>query len=152
MDTQIIKSFYVIGLAVRTTNENGQAAKDIPALWSRFYGEGWTAKISGKKDETVYCLYTDYELDHTKPYTTVLGYKVDTLDDVPDGLTGLKVETATYQKFTAKGNLMQGAVYNEWLNIWQAPINRSFTTDFEVYDQKSGNPEAAEVDIFIAVK
>jgi len=31
-----LESFKVIGISVRTTNENGQAAKDIPFLWNKF--------------------------------------------------------------------------------------------------------------------
>lgn len=35
-----IRPFNIIGISVRTTNENDQAAKDIPALWKRFISEG----------------------------------------------------------------------------------------------------------------
>ena len=31
-------------------------------------------------------------------------------------------------------------------------LDRSYTADFEIYDEKAQNPENAEVDIFIAVK
>lgn len=47
---------------------------------------------------------------------------------------------------------MQGAVYNEWVKIWNSELERTFTADFEVYDERSQNPENAEVDIFVAVK
>lgn len=35
-----LDTFYVIGIAVRTTNENQQAAQDIPVLWHKFMTEG----------------------------------------------------------------------------------------------------------------
>jgi len=55
-------------------------------------------------------------------------------------------------KFTAKGSLVNGeAVVNTWYEIWKADIDRSFTTDFEVYDERSENRDHAEVDIFIAL-
>ncbi|SEG14520.1 GyrI-like domain-containing protein [Sphingobacterium lactis] len=41
MKHQIIESFHVIGISTRTTNVNGQSAKDIEALWVKF----WTEKI-----------------------------------------------------------------------------------------------------------
>lgn len=46
---------------------------------------------------------------------------------------------------------MQDTVISEWIRIWQSPVQRVFTTDFEVYGEKAKNAEKAEVDIFIAV-
>ena len=149
---QQIKTFHVIGIAVRTTNENGQSAQDIPALWNRFMSEGIMDQIPNKVDNTLYCIYTDYEKDHTKPYTTILGCKVSNLDEIPNGLVGKTFEEQTYIKRVSKGNLMQGIVYEEWTKIWNADLNRAFTADFEVYDERTQNPENAEVDIFISVK
>ena len=149
---QQLKTFQVIGIAVRTTNENGQSTQDIPALWNRFMTEGIMDQIPNKVDHTIYCIYTDYEKDHTKPYTTILGCKVSNLDQIPYGLVGKTFEEQTYIKRIAKGNLMQGIVYEEWTKIWNADLNRAFTADFEVYDERTQNPENAEVDIFISVK
>ena len=147
-----IKTFQVIGIAVRTTNENGQSAQVIPALWNRFMSEGILDQIPNKVDNTLYCIYTDYEKDHTKPYTTILGCKVSNLDQIPNGLVGKTFEEQTYIKRVAKGNLMKGIVYEEWTKIWNADLNRAFNADFEVYDERTHNPENAEVDIFISVK
>ena len=149
---QQIKTFHVIGIALRTTNENGQSVQDIPALWNRFMTEGIMDQIPNKVDQTMYCIYTDYEKDHTKPYTTILGCKVSNLDQIPYGLVGKTFEEQTYIKRIAKGNLMQGIVYEEWTKIWNADLNRTFTADFEVYDERTHNTENAEVDIFISVK
>jgi predicted transcriptional regulator YdeE len=152
MGIQKIKAFSVIGISVRTTNENGQAATDIPALWAKFMTEGILEKIPNRIDDTVYCMYSSYEKDHTRPYTTILGCKVEHLQDIPSGMLGKYIEAGSYEKFTATGNLMEGAVYNEWLNIWNAGISRTFSTDFEVYDEKARDRENAAVDIFIAVQ
>lgn len=151
MEKLTIDSFALIGIAVRTTNENAQAATDIPALWSRFFEEGALGKIPHKADDAVVCIYTDYEKDHTRPYTTILGCRVSELSDIPEGMVGVDVNGGTYLKFTAAGNLSEGVVYNEWTKIWSADIPRAFTADFEVYGAKAANPEAAEVGIFIAV-
>lgn len=151
MSIQKIQTFSVIGIAVRTTNENEQAATDIPALWGKFMTEGIATKIPNKSDNSVYCIYTDYEKDHTKPYTTILGCKVEDLTVIPDGMVGKTFETATYEKHVAKGNILQGLVYNAWLKIWEAGLPRTFTADFEIYGEKAQNPEDAEVDIFIAI-
>jgi predicted transcriptional regulator YdeE len=152
MDKQTLKSFYVLGIAVRTSNENGQAAKDIPALWNQFMSEGVMNKIPNKLDNTVYSIYTEYEEDYTKPYTTVLGCKVSSLDNVPAGMKGIVIAEGDYIRCTAKGNMTEGAVYHEWTRIWNSDIPRSYTTDFEVYGEKAQNPADAEVDIFLAIK
>lgn len=152
MSIETIPTFHVIGISVRTTNENGQAMQDIPALWARFVEEQVAAQIPGKINEDLYCIYTDYEKDHTRPYTTLLGCRVSSLEQIPKGMTGTTFNEGNYTRFTAKGNLAQGIVYNEWIKIWNTPLDRAFTSDFEVYGAKSVNPESAEVDIFIALK
>lgn len=152
METQIIQKFNVIGIAVRTTNENGQSSIDIPALWAKFMSEGIATKIPNKISDDVYCIYTDYEKDHTAPYTTVLGCQVSSLYEIPEGMTGKIFEQASYTKRIAKGNIMEGMVFHEWVKIWNAALPRTFVADFEVYGEKSQNPENAEVEIFIGVK
>lgn len=151
MTTQQLEEFRVIGIAVRTTNENGKSAQDIPALWATFMGEGISKKIPNKVSDDLYCIYTDYEQDHTRPYTTILGCKVASLENIPEGMVGKTIESETYTKFVAKGNLAQGAVLDTWIKIWNSDLSRTYTADFEVYGQNSQNPENAEVAIFVAV-
>ena len=114
--------------------------------------EGIAGKIPNKSGNSIYCIYTEYEKDHTKPYTAILGCKVDNLDTIPNGMVGKIFNEANYAKRLAKGNILQGMVFNEWTKIWNADLERTFTADFEVYGEKAQNPENAEVDIFIAVK
>jgi predicted transcriptional regulator YdeE len=152
MNIQKIEAFNIIGISVRTTNENGQAAQDIPALWNKFNTEGIAEKIPAKLDDSIYSIYTEYEKDHTRPYTTILGCKVENLDHIPQGMVGKTFQTATYAKCVAKGNLLQGIVYNEWVNIWNSDLDRTFIADFEIYDEKAKDVENAQVGIFIGIK
>ena len=96
MSHQQIKPFNIIGISVRTTNEGGQAATDIPALWNRFMSEGIADRIQNKIDQSIYCIYTDYEKDHTKPYTTLIGCSVDQLDNTPAGMVGKNFSGGKY--------------------------------------------------------
>lgn len=152
MNNMKVEPFKVIGIAVRTTNENNQAAKDIPLLWEKFIREDILKAIPNKVDTAVYSIYTDYEKDHTKPYTTILGCKVENLDHIPEGMVGKSFEGGNYIRFTPKGNLAEGLVINEWNKIWTMDLGRTFTADFEIYGEKAQNPSDAEVDILIAVK
>jgi predicted transcriptional regulator YdeE len=148
-----LESFKVIGISVRTTNENEQAAKDIPFLWNKFFEENISDKIPNKISDEIYSVYTHYEKDHTKPYTTILGYKVKDTEPLPEGLVSIVIGTTHYKVFTAKGKQSEGFVFKEWQTIWNLnnELNRSFTSDFEIYGAKSQNPENAEVDIYIAI-
>ncbi|MBP6532354.1 MAG: effector binding domain-containing protein [Bacteroidia bacterium] len=152
MNTSKISKFNVIGISVRTSNENGQAAKDIPELWNKFISENMAENIPNKIDKSIYCIYSEYEKDHTRPYTTLLGCRVDNLDSIPKGMIGKTFDEATYTRILVKGNLMQGAVYNEWLKIWNSDLDRTFVADFEVYGEKAQDPTNAEVEIFVGVK
>ena len=147
-----IQKFSIIGVSVRTTNENGQSGKDIPELWSQFLTKEIANQIPNKISSDIICVYTDYEKDHTKPYTTILGCAVENLDRIPKGMTGKTIEGLHYEKFTAKGKLAEGIVFNEWLKIWSSDLERTFTADFEIYGDKANNPENAEVDIYIAIR
>jgi predicted transcriptional regulator YdeE len=140
MDKQEIKSFNIVGIAVRTTNANGQSGTDIPALWDKFISDGIADKIPNKTDNTVYSVYTAYEGDFTKPYTTVLGCKVSSLETIPEGMKGIVIEKGMYIKYTTKVD----KVFEEWTKIWNTDLPRAYTADYEVYGE--------DVDIFLGVK
>ncbi len=152
MNKTNIEAFTVIGIAVRTTNENGQSAKDIGALWNKFMSEGILDKIPNKMDNTIYSVYTEYEGDHTQPYTTILGCKVENTDIIPNGMVTKTIQGGNYAKFISKGDLTKGSVYEEWSKIWNTDLDRLYTADFEIYGEKAQNPIDAEVEILVAIK
>lgn len=152
MEKEQIEGISVIGITVRTSNQNGEGARDIPALWGRFYSENIASKIPNRIGNDVYGVYTDYEGDYMKPYTTLVGCKVSSLDEIPDGMTGLTIDGGEYLKLTAKGNLMKGVVLEGWQKIWNTDLDRSYIADFEVYGEKTKNPEDAEVEIYVGVR
>ncbi len=152
MNKKNIETFTIIGIAVKTTNENGQSAKDIGALWNKFMSEGILSQIPNKIDNTIYSIYTDYEGDYTQPYTTILGCRVKSTDVIPNGMVAKTIQGGNYAKFVTKGDLTKGAIYEEWSKIWNADLDRLYTADFEVYGEKAQNPTDAEVEIFVAVK
>lgn len=152
MNREKIQPFTVRGISMRTTNENGQSAQDIPLLWDRFFAENISAGISDKADDTIYCIYTDYEKDYTKPYTVVLGHRVNQPANDPQLYTEVTIAGDDYDIFTAKGRMSDAIVFHEWVKIWNSGLDRAYKTDFEVYGAKAQNPDQAEVDIFIGIK
>ena len=139
----------IMGIEVRTTNENNQAATDIQKAWERFYNESIQDNIPNKVSEEVFGLYTDYEKDHTTPYSLVIGCEVNNVDTVPTGMVVKTVPASNYAKYTAKGEFPT-SVLNTWLKIWSTPLARTYTGDFEVYGNKF-HQESPEVDVYIAI-
>ncbi|MFS4493039.1 GyrI-like domain-containing protein [Maribacter sp. 2308TA10-17] len=152
MQTQKIEPFQVIGISIRTSNENNQTASDIGSLWERFMTENILQKIPNKVSDEILSIYTNYESDHTKPYDTILGCKVSSLDIIPEGMVGQSFEGGTFAKFVSKGDVTKGAIYNTWVEIWNTDLDRLYTEDFEIYGEKAKDPSNAEVDIFVAIR
>ncbi len=151
MSNLSMEPFALVGISMKTSNAEGKAVQDIPQLWNRFMTEGIAAKIPNKIEEAVFCVYTDYEGDHSMPYSVILGCKVANLEEIPEGMIGKPIPGGNYEKRTAKGNLKEGALVEAWHKIWNEDLPRVYTADFEVYGGKTQNPLDAEVDIFIAV-
>jgi len=147
-----VEPFKLIGISVRTTNENQRAAEDIAQLWQRFMGESILAQIPNKVDTTIYSLYTDYEGDHTKPYTSILGCRVTKLDELPEGMVARSFNGGEYVKTSARGDLIKGLIVNHWSKIFEMDLDRAYTADFETFGEKAQNPADAEVDFYVAVQ
>lgn len=145
--------FKIIGISTRTTNKNSQALQDLGALWGRFFSEAVAEKIPHKISDEILAIYTDYQSDYTEEYTTIIGMKVSSLDDIPVGMVGREFSAENFQLFTAKGE-MPKAVGEKWMEIWSqdSQLKRKYTYDYEVYSAKSQNGENSEVDIFVAVE
>ena len=56
-----IEGFDIIGIKTRTAND-GRAGKDIPMLWNTFMETNVKDRIPNKLNDSIYCLYSNYEL------------------------------------------------------------------------------------------
>ncbi|CAN0602926.1 unnamed protein product [Ectocarpus sp. 12 AP-2014] len=146
------EGFKIIGLKVRTTNQNGQAATDIGGLWQKFISEGILDKIPNKVAVSVLSIYCNYESDHNGAYDTILGCMVSTLGQVPEGMIAQEFPKGNYAEYMAAGDLSQGVVYNAWVDIWNRDLDRTYIADFEVYGAEASNPKDATIAIFVGVK
>lgn len=144
--------FKIIGIEVRTTNQENKAQQDLGNLWGRFFSENIIDKIPNKASQEILAIYTDYKSDFTEEYTTIIGIPVSTLDEIPEGMIGREFPAENFRKYIAKGE-MPKAVVDTWVEIWQknSELNRKYTYDFELYGAKSQQGENSEVEIFIAV-
>lgn len=153
MNIKHLKAIPIIGIAVRTTNQEEQAALDIPQLWEAFHSQQLLEKIPHAFTDTIYAIYTQYESDFTAPYTTIIGCRVSSLTEVPEGMVAHIIPEGPYLQRLVCGNLQENVVLREWMDIWNSPdLNRAYTSDFEVYGPKAQDPTQAEIEIYLAIK
>ncbi len=133
---------HVIGIECRTSNNPEAGPRDIPRLWDKFYSLDVLNQIPNKTSHDVIALYCDYEGDYTQPYSCVIGCPVASIEEIPEGMVAKTVPEAAYAVFPVTGELPAGII-NAWGKIWQTPLSRTYTGDFEVYGEK--------VEILIAV-
>ncbi len=145
------EAFKIIGIAVRTNNNYGKSQEDIGNLWKRVFAEGILDQIPNKVTSEIVCLYTNYESDYTENYTTILGCKVDTLDDIPHGMYGMEIEEALYVMARPKGRLPD-IVGNTWSEIHKSDLPRTYIADFDIYGEEARDPKNASVEIWVGVR
>ncbi len=146
-----IVNFQIVGISIRTINQNNKSIEDIGKLWEQFFAENIMSKVENKIGTEIYSIYTDYKSDYSDEYTAILGVRVNNLDNIPGRLIGRHFPTETFTKFKAKGE-MPNAVVEIWKEVWlrDRELNRKYTYDFEVYGAKSQSGKDSEVEIFIA--
>jgi predicted transcriptional regulator YdeE len=143
------KQKFFIGLELRTNNT--ECSYTMPAHKETFFKERIAEKIPNKVNGNILALYTDYEGDYTKPYSWILGCEVSSLDNIPEGLTGRVIPESNYAVFTTQGEFPQGLIA-AWQAVWNSHLNRSYTSDFEVYRSDFDPQKNPEVALYIAVE
>jgi predicted transcriptional regulator YdeE len=151
--------FSVIGIQVRTSNAKEMAGGGtIPRQWERFFKEGIADKIPNKVDSTIYAIYTNYASDHNGEYDFIIGMKVSSVSDVPPGMVAQQVPSGRFAVIaSAKGAAAQ-VVPQAWQRVYDLDDNkqlggaRAYKADFELYDQRSQNPQDSQVDLYVGLK
>jgi predicted transcriptional regulator YdeE len=139
-----LPEFYIAGISIRTTNQDGAALPAIGALWEKWMSEGILHQIPGRLSDDIYSIYTDYETDHTGAYTVVLGCKVNPGMALPEGFVALTIPADKYRVNYIEGE-MPGAIMEAWQRIWDSGTDRKYTIDFEQYTNEGG------VQIYLAI-
>lgn len=142
----------LVGKEIRTTNEDGKCKVVIEKLWREFSQQKLEDKIPNKiNDNEILGLYTDYENKEFGHYSYMVGLKVSDLNNIPDGMICRVIPASKYYVVTVKGKMPEG-IGEAWGYIWNTDIERTYTGDFELYDERYDGSENSEVDIYVAVK
>jgi len=152
-ETTTLEGFVVSGIAARTNNAHEMTADGIIGRqWQRFMQDGVLAKIPGKADGKILAVYTDYASDKDGDYTILLGAKVASGSQLPDGMESRRIRAGRYAVFTSERGPVAKVVPETWKRIWAAPVDRAYRVDFEVYDERAADPQNAEVTIYVGLK
>lgn len=149
------KETLIIGAEIRTTTENDKNIKEIPKFWQEQMAANLFDHIPNRKSPNE-CLGVCANMDEKGFFSYYIACEVTTLDNIPEGLSGLTIPAAKYAVFTAKGPIPQSIhdmwqyAYGEWLP--KSPYEFANSIDFELYDERFHKEDGAETDIYIPVK
>ena len=136
-----LKEKTIVGFAARTSNENPQMGAIIGDLWKQLYTPENTEKIQNRVNAYAIGLYSDYDKEG---YQVTAGFEVSDAES-GNGFTVKTIPAGRYAKFSVHGDMIE-AVANSWKEIWETPLDRTFTGDFEEYLSQE------DIDIYIAIK
>ncbi len=140
----------VVGIAIKTSNDEGRAFTDIPVHWQRFFEEGVAKKITDKVSDDIYGVYTHFENEGVNSdglYTFLIGCPVKSSENLPQGLSKVEIPASSYQTFPSATGEPQ-KVGQKWQEIWAYPFgeSRTFKAEYECYRPNG------EIEIFVGVK
>lgn len=139
----------VAGLTARTNNLSPDMPQIIGGLWTDFYGKGIYEAIPCKTDCKAIGLYSDYAGDERCDYSITVCCRVSAAENLPQGTVVKQIPAGTYARFIVKGDLHQ-AVAEFWQQLWGMDLKRTFTADFEEY--QNSDPAHSEIHMYIAVE
>jgi len=144
-------SFMIIGIECRTKNGADYAAVDIPAHWEKFKSQDIYNKVPNKVSDECYGLYTNYESDHMGAYSLIIGYRVSSIDEIPEGMVGRVIPESAYAVFDVSGEFPKSLIAT-WEKIWSLNLNRAYTGDFELYTEKFMQNTDRPLEVYISIK
>jgi CubicO group peptidase (beta-lactamase class C family)/predicted transcriptional regulator YdeE len=150
--------FTVIGITARTTNAKEMTPDGvIGKQWMRIFQEGVLGKIPNKADASIIAIYTDYASDHNGEYTYVLGARVTSDAEVPEGMVAKKIPGGKFAMFTSDKGPAPQVVPATWMKINSLPQNavggdRLYRADYEIYDERARDPQNLQVDVYVGIR
>ncbi|MDR6726807.1 putative transcriptional regulator YdeE [Paenibacillus amylolyticus] len=139
------------GVSARTTNAIEISGKGcIQGLWNQYFSSDQLPAPEVAR----YGCYSDYTDGITGEYTILVGHEVNVDEVLPEDMDSVHLPPATYAVFTSRRGSMAEVVGEAWGAVWAwaDQHKRTFTGDFELYDERSIDPENVQVDVYIAVQ
>ena len=132
------KALTIMGIFTRASNDN---PREIGDLWRRFHAIGNGSAIPARLSDAHYGVYCEYEGDHSKPFTVVIGCAVPADTEVPEGMKKVTIAAGNFAVYEVEGELPH-AVFDTWAEIWATPLDRLYQADYDVYGDTSSKTGA----------
>ncbi|MFO6495803.1 MULTISPECIES: zinc ribbon domain-containing protein [Bacillus] len=138
------------GISTVTSNKEEASGKGkISSMWEWFHKNSPLSSHQIPRD--IIALYSDYETDEHGSYTFSIGTFGEPEDDDRNVIT---LPASEYAVFISRRGRLEEVVFDTWRDIWgweQKQI-RTYTGDFEVYNENAADRENAQVAIYVAVQ
>jgi predicted transcriptional regulator YdeE len=150
-------SFLVAGYSIQTNNADEISGRGrIGRLWQDFFQKNLAATIPDRVDQRLIVVYSDYSSDENGEFTYLLGARVSSIGNLPEGMDYRRIIAGRYAVVTTRRGPLLDILEEAWKRIWAARTSelggrRAFATDYEVHDERRSNPSLARVEIHIGV-
>jgi len=158
MKTTLPEPIYVAGYMIRTSNAKEMGGNgEIGKLWGRFMQQNLAAQIPNRIGQTLMVVYSDYASDEKGEYNYLLGAPVTTVDGLPAGLSFRRIPAGQFAVFTTAQGPVAQVLQATWKQIWMSTPSqlggqRAFVADYEIYDQRSSDPNNAQVEVHVGLR
>lgn len=140
----------VAGISTRTGNEKPDVMEKIGKLWQEFMMPGGKCEqMPHKCGDYCYGIYYNYTWDDMC-YDVLAAWGVEETAQLPEEYTKVAIPGGQYAKFTFQGNATQDTG-QFWTQVWNTPLPRAYSYDFEIYHCQPGNEENAQIEIYVAL-
>ena len=132
---EIGESIKIVGISTITTNDAAQNQNAIGKLWNEFLKTPIKEKLTDISSSSVFAVYSDYENGYKGKYKITIGYAVNDVSNIPNGLTSATIPAGKYKIFKSKSRAPEDIV-DVWKMIWQIDatiLKPNFVTTFEEY-------------------
>lgn len=163
MKTEILArpEIKLIGLKVRTNNQNESqfSTAKIAPLVARYKTENIAARLPHRRHPGVALVgYSNYSSDEYGDYDFLFGEEVASLEEIPQGLSGLVIPGGKYLKVTSEAGVMPDIIMKTWQQVWDLTKSKTlggdrlYHTDYEIYGQSAADPHHAVFEIYLGIR
>ncbi len=139
----------MVGFQARTSNSSPDMQNVIGGLWQALFSGDAYESIVGKSNDRSIGLYSGYSADGIE-YDMTVGCEVEDASALPQGMVAAMIPAGRYAKFAALGDDVD-TVAKLWGEIWNMPLDRAYTGDFEEYFPAPEGENRA-IHIYIALR
>lgn len=109
------------------------------------------SKIPNKADNAIVAVYYDFENDKNGEYNVLIGAKVSSTREIPEGMVAQHIPEQKRIIFMSESGPVSNIVFDLWIKIWdledQNKLYRNYIADYELYDERCQDPQNAQIAI-----